>query len=665
MKKIITSALTFALVSIVFVDQSQAQNLNSLKNKAKNKLQESVNSVGDNEGKPKEPKSVKINDENVAKILIKTPWRYDAEKLEESFEAKYGSMNESNMSAEQRTAKEQAENQKNVMKDLRLHFGEDGKVALKFYGSEQASMQWNTSGKTLTMSQEGQEESFDILKLTDNEIHIRENKTGEESFLLAEGYTRPSSSDGKKGKGSSSAPVSLEFDYRKNQQTYAEEFLKENGTIYELEGDFSAGKYFFDQFHPLGTAHLRKNKYEVFKLGKKSGDASEPDFDSPHMSIDHGGVGTYYTNYDKGPSAWVTAYNKEKIVKNHGEGKKYTDQDALDYTGYMFFDGIAFYANYSRYDGGKSYRINSLPTKIWVTDKKAANDITYAKLEEKLLDYLIKGENEPDGFILGLANELHAEDRAMNSIEGKEVKSIKIKTANGETKMPVNYGINLHFEATLADGKVMSTAQKAWMADYEITVEGGTIDNEGKLLCYQFYRGNDFDVSQVLDKVVVTIKSKFHPNVPAAKIELPLDYSQPKMLNLNYAGNPWDGQTGGASLVVEVKKVKNTVDGSDLLEYRMRYKRDAHWYQIVRVKPSNSVFLDCSGFSHGNKTRGDGKNGGDGGDIRLIVDPSATGLNFDYSNKGAKAQPPKSSAYRPGQNGRDGTFEKKTQAVNW
>jgi hypothetical protein len=473
--------------------------------------------------------------------------------------------------------------------------------------------------------------------------------------------------DGEQGKktNETASPVSLEFDYRKNQRSYAEEFLKENGKIYQLEGDFSSGKYFFDQFHPLASTQFVKKKYDVFKLGKKSGDASEPDFDSPHMSIDHGGVETYYTNYDKGPSAWVRSYDKEKIVKNHGEGKKYTDQDALDYTGYMFFDGIAFYANYSRFDGGKSYKINSLPTQIWVTDKKAAKDITYAKLEEKLLEYLIKGENEPDGFILGLANELHAEDKALNSIEGKEVKSLKIKTANGETKVPLNYSINLVFESTLADGTVMSTAQKAWMDDYNIEVVGATMDNEGKLMCYQSYRGDDFDVSQVTDEVVVTITSKYHPNLAPATIKLPVDYSQPKLWTLSYAGNPFNKQWGGASLIGEVKKVKNTVDGSDLYECRFRYKRDAHWYQVVRIKPTNTLFLDCSGFSHGNKTSGDGKNGGDGGDIRLILDPSATSFNFDYSNKGAKAQPPKSSAFRPGQNGRDGTFEKKVEKVSW
>jgi hypothetical protein len=672
MEKIITSALVIFLLFFGTVDQSKAQNLNSLKNKAKNKVKQTVSSPVNKEEKPQGAKPVKINDENAARILTSIPWRYDAEKLEESFQAEYGSMNESSMSADQRAAKEEAENQMNVMKDLRLHFGEDGKLALKFYGSEQASMQWNVSAKTLTMSQDGQEESFDILKLTENEIHIREQKTKEESFLLAEGYNRPSSKEGKKD-DSPSAPVSLDFDYSKNQLTYAEEFLKENTTIYKLELDDSRKKYFFDTYvDPFGKNIRTIKKHELFKQNELLGDDRETRFDSPHFSMRSGKDNTgkpeyraFYTNYDKGPSAWVTYSSKNQIVLNHGEGKKYTEQDALDYSGFMFFDGIAFYADYKRFDGGKIYRMNYGPGEIWVTDKSVANKITPDELAEKIAEYLIKGENEPDGFILGLANQLHEEDRALNSIEGKEVKSIKIKTANGETKMPVNYAIGLEFEATLADGTVMSTAKKAWMEDYEIIVEGAKIDNEGKLMCYQFYNGNDFDVNQVLDKATVTIKSKYHPDVAAAKIELPVDYSQPKMLNLNYAGNPWDGQTGGASLVLEVKKVKNTVDGSDLLEYRMRYKRDAHWYQIVRVKPENSVFLDCSGFSHGNKTSGDGKDGGDGGDIRLIVDPSAAGLNFDYSNKGAKAQPPKSSAYAYGQNGRDGTFEKKVQNITW
>ncbi|MCC5945113.1 MAG: hypothetical protein JJT94_09260 [Bernardetiaceae bacterium] len=139
--------------------------------------------------------------QNAAQILTSTPWRYDAEKLKESFQAQFGNMSESNMSAEQRAAKEQAENQVNVMKDLRLHFGANNQLAIKYYGSEQGVMQWNVSGNTLIMSQQGESQSFDILKISANELHIREKQTGEESFLLAEGYNRPSANAGSPQKG--------------------------------------------------------------------------------------------------------------------------------------------------------------------------------------------------------------------------------------------------------------------------------------------------------------------------------------------------------------------------------------------------------------------------------------------------------------------------------
>ena len=175
-----------AIMSVVFVIPAQSQNLRALKEKAT----QATSSTLQKEDKPQAEKSVKVNEKNVTEILTSTPWQYDEEKLDE--------------------------NNKSAMKDLRLHFGEDNRLSIKYYGSEQAVMQWSVSGKTLTRSQEGESQSFDIVKISANELHIREQQTGEESFLLAEGYTRPSSSDGKKGKGSSSASVSLEFDYKKN-----------------------------------------------------------------------------------------------------------------------------------------------------------------------------------------------------------------------------------------------------------------------------------------------------------------------------------------------------------------------------------------------------------------------------------------------------------------
>jgi hypothetical protein len=466
-------------------------------------------------------------------------------------------------------------------------------------------------------------------------------------------------------------PVSLDFDYRKNQWQYFKEFMSGATEIYELQMDYADKVYVYNNNYNIFGR--KGNRSFFFRTPEEvpSGKSVYENKDLASQQLFYyfspdGDFTAYYTNYDKGPGAWVRYSDKTRIEENHGEGKKYTDQEALDYgVGWMFFTDFAFKVSYKRYDGGTRYVVEPDFQTIYTTSKKAGYELNKELLTEKVMEYLVKGENEPDGFILGLSNQLHAEDKAKNSIEGKQVKAIKIKTGNGETKVPLNYAIKLEFEATLEDGTVMSTAQKAWMDDYIIEISGGTLDKDGNLMCYQFTSGDDFDLQQVKDEVSITITSKYHPDLGSTTLKLPVDYTQPKLWELNYAGNPFNNQWGGASLVVEVKKVKNTVDGSDLLEYRLRYKRDAHWFQVVRIRPENSLFLNCSGFSHGSKTSGDGKNGGDGGDIRLIVDPSVSIMNFDFSNKGAKAQPPKSSAYAYGQNGRDGTFQKTVQKVNW
>lgn len=463
------------------------------------------------------------------------------------------------------------------------------------------------------------------------------------------------------------ASFSLDFDYKKNQLVYAQEFFADDATIYQMKWDRDYNQFVGSEVYdpkPKGA------KSKLFGFGKNTMDKDADyikDIKSPNsLTADWGGLETYYTNYDKGPSAWVRWSDKVRIEENHGEGKKYTAQDALDYgVGFMFFENIALFVSYKRYDKGTRYVVDEVET-IYVTDKKAGKKLNPKDLQTRIEQYLVKGENEGDGFIKGLSNQLAAEDRALNSIEGKEVKAIAVKTVGGEKKMPTNYIIPIEFVATLADGTTMSTANKAYTSDYEITVKGAILDEKGGLISYQTNKDKYFDLSQVTDEVTVTIKSKYHPNIPAATLKLPFDYSQPKMHTLNYAGNPYIDQWGGASLVVEVKKVKNTVDGSNLLEYRLRYKRDAEWFQVVRIKPENTLFLDCSGFSHQSKSfDGNGRNGGDGGDIRLIVDPSVTSYNFDYSNKGAKGQPAKSGGYYPGSPGRDGKFEKLTQKVSF
>lgn len=457
----------------------------------------------------------------------------------------------------------------------------------------------------------------------------------------------------------SSSAVSLEFDHKKNQLQYAQEFLGTDGTIYELERNYSAGTYY--------ATGKKAKKSDVFKLNEKSGKDYETKIEgSPSIAINtNDDPETYYTNYDKGPSAWIRWSDKNKVKENHGVGKKFTEQQALDYSGYVFFDGIAFYGSYNRMDNGTRYSTD-WPMYIWVTDKKIAKDLNKKVIEEKLKDYLVKGENEPDGFIKSLANSLAAADKAQNSINGKKVKSLAIKPSKGETKIPLVGSIYIAFEATLEDGTVMSTANKAYFDDYEITAKGASYSNTGEFKLIS-NSGNlvNFVAEDLVDQLIITIKSKFHPNLAPATIKLPVDYNVSRV-TFNYAGSTAPQvRKAGILAHMEVKQIKNSVDGTPLLEYRMRYRDEANWHQCIRIKPETTMFFNNDGADQIFKSDGHGRNGGDGGDLTLVIDPSVQNYKVEYTARAGKGQIPKYQGYSPGQMGREGKMTERKEKVSW
>lgn len=457
--------------------------------------------------------------------------------------------------------------------------------------------------------------------------------------------------------GETNVPVSLDFDYRKNQLVYAKEFLASDVILYELELKY--GKYV------LTDKTMKKS--QKFRMGQKSGNKWEEEYEpklknsANYMNIDHGGLSTYYTNYDKGPSAWVGWSDKNKIVSDHGDGKKYTEQQALDYSGYMFFDGIAFYGRYQRYDNGLTYKA-SAPNEIYVTDKKLSGKLTEEMLVEKLREYLVKGENENDGFIKALSLSLAAEDKAKNSIEGKDVKNIAIKLADGKTKIPVNGTLGFNIEATLADGKLMNTSQGAYWSDYEITIDGGKVSEGGKLEPASSTGEIKFNPSSVKDVITVTVKSKTH-NLAPVTVKIPVDYKV-NVFKMDYSGSP-HGRLAGIAAIIEVKQVKNTVDGSPLLEYRMRYRDDENWHHVVRLSPETQLFFKNDGATKAFKADKNGHPGGVGGDVKLIVDPSVAKYNFEASLRGAPGQQTKVAGYTNGSDGKDGNLTIEKRSVSW
>jgi hypothetical protein len=464
------------------------------------------------------------------------------------------------------------------------------------------------------------------------------------------------------------ASFSLDFDFRKNQLVYAEEFFKDNATIYQMEWDRSSNSFVGSTpYEPKAKGP----KSKVFGFGKNTMD-EDADYIKDikcknSLVADIGGKVTYYTNYDKGPSAWVRWSDKKNIEKNHGEGKKYTEQDALDYgVGFMFFDNIAIFVNYKRFDKGTIYRVDEVTT-IYVTDKKAGKKLNPQDLKNRVEEYLVKGENDPEGFILGLSNQLEAEDRAINSNKGKDVKSLAVKTANNAKKVPVEGTLEFYVESILADGSKISTENKGYWDDFEITANGGvtTSITNGKIKLISNEGYGNFNPDDMVDEVVLTIKAVHHPNLQPVVIKLPVDYDVSKV-TWNYNGSHLKGmRRAGIAAHIEVKEVKNTVDGSTLLEYRMRYRDENTWYQCVRIKPTTELYMHNNGGSLNGKSEGHGGNGGAGGDVKLVIDPSVKNYKFTASLKGGKGQIPKYANYSRGSDGVEGTMETVREKVNW
>jgi hypothetical protein len=155
---------------------------------------------------------------------------------------------------------------------------------------------------------------------------LREAVTGETAPAQQQNPNQESSKPEKETKDNSpSQAVNLEFDYRKHQLDYAKEFCASDAVLYEIE----INKFREPNFKLTGNT---MKKSDLVQMGKKSGKDWETklsDDRAPYyMTIDHGGNGTYYTNYDKGPSAWVGWADKDRILENHGEGKKFTSQQA-------------------------------------------------------------------------------------------------------------------------------------------------------------------------------------------------------------------------------------------------------------------------------------------------------------------------------------------------
>lgn len=449
------------------------------------------------------------------------------------------------------------------------------------------------------------------------------------------------------------SPVTFELDINKDQIAYLREFAENAKNIYAYEYDKYDGGW------------ILKSTYkpeEFFELDKKMDGQYVSPTAKASVILKYDGKYTFYPNYDKGATAWVKPHVRETIDKEFGEGKKYKEVQAVDYSGVMFFPNMAMYVNYNRYDEGKIYKVSE-GNYVYVTNKGVLKGQTPETFAEKIKDYLVRCES--DGFIKNSYNTFNAAEKEKTSLEGKKIKAIQLKFTDPGAKFNAHTNYPFDVEVTLEDGKVRSTKDGLIFSNF--TFEGSGLSaaefNSGKLSL-------DNKTVPAGDKVSFTVKTIYQNDVKTKTYNYTVDYNTDGV-DLNYYGTMHGtaADRNGKNIDVEVKQVKHAVTGEDLLEYRVRYANSKTYHQIFRCQPSAKIIAHANGVSWGTSaSSNNGPDGGDGGTVRLIVDPNVTVYSFNANTKGGKGAIKSGSAktrYLDGLNGRDGLFETFKRPVIW
>lgn len=240
------------------------------------------------------------------------------------------------------------------------------------------------------------------------------------------------------------------------------------------------------------------------------------------------------------------------------------------------------------------------------------------------------------------------------SLEGKDV--VKIEVIN--IKVPEKFG---HFRgftfdvmATLKDGSKISTEgfSQGYISDYTITYSAAN------------YSAGSINSGFVLgDKIKVTATSKFNPKNTDSK-DVTLLYNED--ISFNYNGTTWSRSAGiGAnSYRIEVKQVKHAVNATAVLMIRIFDTNSSTMISEFKMASTQTLKFYAKG-GNGGTDDGKGFNGGNGGNITVIKDPSVKEFNISYEIFGGRGGAGHNSSLsgRDGRDGRDGAYKEEVRAV--
>ncbi len=266
---------------------------------------------------------------------------------------------------------------------------------------------------------------------------------------------------------------------------------------------------------------------------------------------------------------------------------------------------------------------------------------------------IIKNEKSSFAEAEAIAAAKAAEERKKNySIEGKDV--VKVEIIN--LKVPAKFGHFRGFDfdvlATLKDGTKISTEgySQGYISEYSIQYSA---ENYNGSLASGFVKD---------DKIKVTVTSKFHPSLSDSK-DVTVLYNED--VQFNYNARSWTRSAGesASSYRIEVAQVKHAVNGSDLLKIRIYDANGTTLVSEFKMAADQTLHFYAKGGS-GGTDNGKGYNGGDGGNLTIIKDPSVKVFNLDYNINGASGGQGHNASVS-GRAGRDGTYREEVRAVKF
>lgn len=245
-----------------------------------------------------------------------------------------------------------------------------------------------------------------------------------------------------------------------------------------------------------------------------------------------------------------------------------------------------------------------------------------------------------------------AERFAKYCINGKDVAKIEIINLVVPEKFGHFRGFTFDVVATLKNGNKISTKgySEGYISDYTISYSAS---NYSGSLSSGFVKD---------DKIVITATSKYHSGITASA-EVVVNYNED--ISFNYNGMSWTRSAGVSAndFRIEVKQVKHASNGTELLKIRIIDGNGSNVVSEFKMKSSQTLHFFAKGGS-GGSDNGTGYNGGDGGNVTVIKDPSVKEFNLHCENYGGAGGRGHNSSAN-GRDGRDGVTKEEVRTVNF